>query len=76
MTLPGFWLLLDDRELFVPFRNFPWFEDASIRQLACVERPSPHHLYWPELDLDLAAESLDHPERYSLVSRVAPAKRE
>ncbi len=66
----GFWLLVDDRELFVSFDNFPWFRDASIGHLLRVERPSAHHLYWPELDVDLAVESITKPERYPLVSRV------
>jgi len=71
----GLWLLLDGRELFVSFREFPWFADATIEQLVTVERPSLHHLYWPALDVDLAVESLDHPERFPLVSRVRSDKR-
>ena len=35
-----------------------------------VELPSEHHLYWPELDIDLEVESVFHPERYPLASRV------
>ena len=66
----GFWLLVDDRELFVPFDDFPWFRDASIGQLLRVKRPSVHHLYWPELDIDLAVESIINPEHYPLVSRI------
>jgi hypothetical protein len=65
----GFWIFLGDREVFASFKDFPWFEDASIRELTTVELPSPRHLYWPELDIDLAVDSLDHPERYPLVSR-------
>lgn len=64
----GFWLLLDDRELFVPFEGFPWFKTASITAILNVERPQPHHLYWPDLDVDLMVESIEHPERYPLVS--------
>jgi len=71
----GFWLLIGDHERFVAFRDFPWFRDATIGQLTKVELPSPHHLYWPDLDIDLAVESLDHPERYPLVSGAQPAKR-
>ena len=71
----GFWLFLDDRERFVEFNTFPWFRDASIAALCNVERPQPHHLYWPDLDVDLATESIDHPERFPLVSRVRPNKR-
>src|SRR6266496_2946470 len=68
----GFWLLFDGEELFVPFKLFPWFRDASIGQIANVERPASHHLYWPDLDVDLAVDSLVRPERYPLVSRVQP----
>lgn len=65
----GFWMLLDGDELFVSFKLFPWFRDASIGQLVNVDRPSAQHLRWPDLDVDLAVESLTSPERYPLVSR-------
>jgi hypothetical protein len=68
----GFWMLLDTEEVFVDFKQFPWFKDASIGRLLNVERPAPHHLYWPDLDVDLAVESLTSPERYPLVSRARP----
>ena len=69
VTGHGFWLLVDGRELYLPFDQFPWFRQASIEALTRIERPSPHHLYWPILDIDLAVESIEHPERYPLVSR-------
>jgi hypothetical protein len=28
--------------------------------------------YWPELDVDLAVESIRHPEKFPLVSKVRP----
>ncbi|MCO6442339.1 MAG: DUF2442 domain-containing protein [Nitrococcus mobilis] len=65
----GFWLLLGEQELFLPFEDFPWFRDATIRQIQHVEWLQPHHLYWPDLDIDLAVESLEHPERFPLVSK-------
>jgi hypothetical protein len=70
----GFWLLVGDRERFLPFSQFPWFRDATIGQLSNVTLPSPHHVYWPDLDIDLAVDSIDHPERYPLVSRVSPER--
>jgi len=70
----GFWLLVQDREVFASFKNFPWFRDASIDELTNVELPSPHHLYWPALDVDLAVDSLDRPERYPLVSQARPKR--
>ena len=71
----GFWLFVDDEELFVSFTSFPWFKDASIGQISQVQRPSAHHLYWPELDIDLAVDSITHPERYPLVSQSQHDKR-
>ena len=65
----GFWLLIEDTERFVPFEDFPWFKDAPIGQLLNVELASPRHLYWPDLDIDLAVESIDYPDRFPLVSK-------
>jgi hypothetical protein len=64
-----------ERELFVPFKEFPWFREASVREITNVQLPSPHHLYWPDLDIDLAVESIEHPEKYPLVSQAQPIKR-
>ncbi|HQR03586.1 MAG: DUF2442 domain-containing protein [Proteobacteria bacterium] len=67
----GFWVLLNDEELFLPFAEFPWFRDAAVGKILHVELPSPNHLYWPELDVDLAVESIrQHPERFPLVSQI------
>ena len=52
----GFWLLIGDQERFVPFAQFPWFREAPIGHLLNVELPSPHHVYWPDLDVDIAVE--------------------
>lgn len=71
----GFWLLVGDREMFVSFKDFPWFKNASIGELVNVELPHLGHLYWPELDVDLAVDSIEHPERYPLVSRARPNRR-
>ena len=69
----GFWLLADERELFLPFSEFPWFRDAAVAAIADVEQPQPDHFYWPALDIDLHLESIEHPERYPLKSRPGAA---
>ena len=66
-----FWLLLGDEELAVPFDEFPWFKKATIEQLADVQRPTEDHLYWPQLDVDLAVQSIREPTSFPLVSRSA-----
>lgn len=65
----GFWLLLGDEKLAVAFAEFPWFRSATIDQLADVRRPTPDHLYWPQLDVDLAVESIRDPSAFPLVSK-------
>lgn len=64
----GFWLLLGDEELFVPFSDFPWFREATIAKLCDVQLQSSRHLYWPQLDIDLAVESIRNPGQYPLIS--------
>jgi hypothetical protein len=71
----GFWLFIGEKEQFVSFADFPWFKDATIREISRIELPSAHHLYWPDLDIDLAIDSLTHPERYPLVSQAPSDKR-
>jgi hypothetical protein len=71
----GLWLWLGDREVFLAYDAFPWFKAAPIGDVLNVERVTPDHLYWPELDVDLHVESLDQPEKYSLVSAARPKKR-
>jgi hypothetical protein len=68
-------MFIGDRELFVPFEQFPWFRDATVREITNVELPSLHHLHWPDLDIDLAVESLEHPEKFPLVSQAQPETR-
>jgi hypothetical protein len=62
----GIWLLTRGRELFIPYEGFPWFKDAPIGKILNVEEPMPGHFYWPELDVDLGIESIEHPERFPL----------
>ena len=70
----GFWLLLSDQEVFVPFDQFPWFRNSPIDHVLNVELLHEGHLFWPDLDIDLAVESLHHPERFPLVAKPRPNK--
>ena len=65
----GFWLLLRDEALFLPFAEFPWFRDVPVGKILHVELPASNHLYWPELDVDLAVESIRNPDLFPLFSR-------
>lgn len=64
----GFWLLLDDEEFFLPFEEFPWFKGATVEAILDLERPQPHHLSWPLLDVDLSLDSIKDLDRFPLIA--------
>lgn len=70
----GIWLLTAEDELFLSFEEFPWFKEARVSAILHVECPHPGHFYWPEMDVDLTLESIRHPERYPLLSKLSGAK--
>jgi len=65
----GFWMLIGAEELFLPFKEFPWFKNATVQAILKVELHGEDHLHWPDLDVDLTLESIRHPGKYPLVSR-------
>ena len=65
----GLWLLSNDHEYFLSYVDFPWFKDAPVGKILNIQEPSPGHFYWPELDVDLCIDSIEHPERYPLHSK-------
>ncbi len=65
----GIWLLVNDTEYFLPFENFPWFQKATVAQIHNVQLLHRFHLRWPDLDVDLALDSLARLEQYPLVYR-------
>ena len=64
----GIWLLFAEEEHFLSFENFPWFKDASVSAIHNVELLNEHHLYWPDLDVDLAVESITNLDAFPLIS--------
>jgi len=64
----GFWLLLGDEALFVPYAEFPWFKKATIEEISSIEWPTADHLYWPLIDVDLSVESIHNPGKFPLRS--------
>ena len=62
----GIWLISKDKEYFMSYEDFPWFKNARVNQIFNLEEPSPGHLYWPDLDVDLALESIENPERFPM----------
>ena len=65
----GVWLLAGEEEVFLSYDDFPWFRDASVREILNVEELTPDHFYWPDLDVDLGMETIRHPDRFPLRAR-------
>ena len=65
----GVWILTRDKELFMSYNHFPWFKDQTIQSIANVEEKLSGHFHWPELDVDLTEEIIEHPERFPLKAR-------
>ncbi len=65
----GFWVLVDEREYFIPFSDYPVFRQATIAQIYAVQRISNDQLHWPELDADVELGALDRPHAYPLTYR-------
>jgi len=63
----GIWVLIGDKEFFLSFDQYPWFQKATINQIYDMKCYHDKHLYWPLLDVDLELESLIYPEAYPLV---------
>ena len=60
----GVWLLANNQEQFMSYEDFPWFTEAPVGMILNVEEPTPGHFYWPDLDVDLTSEMVEHPERF------------
>ena len=65
----GVWLLAGEKELFMSYDDFPWFKDVPIGKVLNVEEPTPGHFYWPELDVDVGIETIEHPDRFPLKAK-------
>ncbi len=71
----GIWLFVKDKEYFLNYRDYPYFKDQPLRAIQNVQLLHGFHLYWPELDVDLEIDVLEHPEQYPLKSAYRAGKR-
>ena len=62
----GIWILTGDRELFMSYKDFPWFKEAPVGKILNVEEPTPGHFYWPDLDIDLSVNIITNPGLFPL----------
>jgi len=67
----GVWILIRDRELFMSYKDFPWFKDQTVKTITNVEEQLHGHLYWPDLDIDLTVEIIENPSRFPLKAKTS-----
>ncbi len=65
----GIWIFIDEQEYFLPYDKFPWFADATVKQIFNVRRLSDIHFYWEDLDVDLSIDIIKNPEKYPLIAK-------
>lgn len=61
IDMQGIWLLMNDREFFLPFEEFPWFRDATVSEIHNVRLESDSELHWPALNIRLPVTSIGIP---------------
>ena len=60
----GVWIYVKGKEYFLPYKDYPWFKEAKISEVCNVQLLYGMYLHWPDLDVDLELEALQHPEKY------------
>lgn len=69
ISVHGIWLLAAGNETFLSYDDFPWFKEVPVAKIVNVEEPTPGHYYWPDLDVDLTTERIEHPGRFPLTAK-------
>jgi hypothetical protein len=60
----GIWLYVKNKEYFLSYSDFPWFQDETVKKISNVEAISEDHFYWPDLDIDLSKDIIQNPSHY------------
>lgn len=65
----GIWLLAHNKEMFMPYSEFPWFENQPVKAICHIEEVSFGHFYWPDIDVDLTLKSIENPDQFPLKAK-------
>ena len=65
----GLILRVKDREYYLPYTDYPWFEHAAVSDVFDVQLIGNEHIRWKNLDVDLSLSILRNPEKYPLVAQ-------
>jgi len=50
------WIAYHDREFFLDHDLFPWFRNATAKEVFNAQEISTGHFYWPDIHVDLDLE--------------------
>ena len=64
----GIWIFVNEKEYFLSHKDYPYFKEQTLNSIQNVQLLHGFHLYWPDLDIDLEINNLEHPEQYPLKS--------
>lgn len=64
----GIWLYVNEKEYFLSYEDYPYFQEQTIKSIQNVQLLHGYHFYWPDLDIDLELDNLENPEKYPLQS--------
>jgi hypothetical protein len=63
----GIRMIIEEKEYFLSFADFPMFKDLPVEKIFKVDYHPPAHLRWEEFDIDIELDSLENLENYPLL---------
>ncbi|MFZ2657630.1 MAG: DUF2442 domain-containing protein [Victivallales bacterium] len=66
VTSAGLCLVVEDKEYFAAFADFPYLAALPSTQIFNVEYCGHGHIRWDDADIDLHTKILSHPKAYPL----------
>jgi Protein of unknown function (DUF2442) len=63
----GFWMIIENREYFIAFKDYPHFNKATIEEIFDFKMTSKNQLHWKKLDIDIELEALEKPHLFPLI---------
>jgi len=62
----GFYVLIDNKEYFIPFEEYPVFKNIPVHDIFEITLLSPEQLRWEKYDIDIELSALKSPEQFPL----------
>ncbi len=66
ITKNGIWIFINEKEYFIPFKNYPELLKLNLKELLDVKFNPPDHLYWENADIDIELNALEEPKNFPL----------